>query len=199
MGEELSRFPEWFCVGLLQMELSAAVRKMLAQLADRLIEQACQQPRVLVHRDYHSRNLLLLPDDSLATIDFQDAVVGPLCYDLVSLLKDCYICWPAQQVRQWALGYRERLLALGRPAGADEQQFLRWFDWIGLQRHLKVLGNFSRLALRDGKNNYLRDIPQVLHYILEVLAQYEELESVLSWFEEEITPRVGQILPGEPS
>jgi aminoglycoside/choline kinase family phosphotransferase len=102
-------------------------------------------------------------------------------------------------VRQWALGYREQLLALGRPAGADAQQFLRWFDWVGLQRHLKVLGNFSRLSLRDGKDNYLQDIPLVLHYILEVLAQYEELESVLHWFEEEIIPRVGQMSLGEPS
>ncbi len=199
LGEELSRFPEWFCEGLLEIELSAPVQAMFSHLADRLIEQACEQPRVLVHRDYHSRNLLVLPDDSLATIDFQDAVVGPLCYDLVSLLRDCYICWPAQQVRQWALGYRERLLALGRPAGTDAQQFLRWFDWIGLQRHLKVLGNFSRLSLRDGKDNYLQDIPLVLHYILEVLAQYEELESVLRWFEEEITPRVGRISLAEPS
>ena len=198
LGEELSRFPEWFCAGLLDIDLTPAVRAMFARLADRLVEAACEQPRVLVHRDYHSRNLLVLPDDSLATIDFQDAVVGPLCYDLVSLLRDCYICWPRHQVRQWALGYREQLLVLGRPAGADAQQFLRWFDWIGLQRHLKVLGNFSRLAMRDGKDSYLQDIPLVLHYIVEVLAQYGELESVLNWFGEEITPRVGQMSLGEP-
>ena len=198
LHEELSRFPEWFCAGLLDIDLSAPVRAMFTCLADSLIEAACQQPLVLVHRDYHSRNLLVLPDDSLATIDFQDAVVGPLCYDLVSLLRDCYIRWPAPQVRQWALDYREQLLALGRPAGADAQQFLRWFDWIGLQRHLKVLGNFSRLALRDGKAGYLQDIPLVLHYSLEVLAQYEELEPVLNWFGEEITPRVAQMSLGEP-
>ena len=197
LGEELSRFPEWFCAGLLDIELAPAARAMFDRLADGLIDVACEQPQVLVHRDYHSRNLLVLPDDSLATIDFQDAVVGPLCYDLVSLLRDCYICWPGQQVRQWALGYREQLMALGRPAGADEQQFLRWFDWIGLQRHLKVLGNFSRLALRDGKSGYLQDIPMVLQYILEVLAQYREFESVLSWFGEEITPRVAQLSLGE--
>jgi hypothetical protein len=198
LGEELSRFSEWFCTGLLEIELSPPVRAMLTQLEDCLIEQACEQPRVLVHRDYHSRNLLLLTDDSLATIDFQDAVIGPLCYDLVSLLRDCYICWPAELVRQWALGYREQLLALGRPAGADPQQFLRWFDWIGLQRHLKVLGNFSRLALRDGRDSYLREIPLVLHYIVEVLAQYPDLEPVRNWFEEEITPRVGQMSLAEP-
>jgi aminoglycoside/choline kinase family phosphotransferase len=197
LGEELSRFSEWFCAGLLEIELSPTVRAMFVCLADRLIEAASEQPRVLVHRDYHSRNLLVLPDDSLATIDFQDAVVGPLCYDLVSLLRDCYIRWPGQQVRQWALGYREQLVALGRPAGADAQQFLRWFDWIGLQRHLKVLGNFSRLAQRDGKRNYLQDIPLVLRYILEVLAQYDELASVLNWFGEEITPRVGRMSLGE--
>jgi aminoglycoside/choline kinase family phosphotransferase len=197
LGEELSRFSEWFCAGLLEIELSPAVRGMLGQLADHLIEQACEQPRVLVHRDYHSRNLLVLPDDSLATIDFQDALVGPLCYDLVSLLKDCYVCWPDQQVRRWALDYREQLMALDRPAGADPQQFLRWFDWIGLQRHLKVLGNFSRLALRDGKDSYLQDIPLVLHYVQEVLARYEELESVLNWFGEEIAPRVSHMSLGE--
>jgi aminoglycoside/choline kinase family phosphotransferase len=198
LAEELSRFPEWFCEGLLQMELAPSQRAMIGELVDRLVVAACEQPRVLVHRDFHSRNLLLLPDDAIATIDFQDAVTGPLCYDLVSLLKDCYICWPQAQVRAWALSYREQLLALGRPAAADAQQFLRWFDWIGLQRHLKVLGNFSRLALRDGKDGYIKDIPLVLHYIVEALANYEEFEAVLAWFTDSIVPGFEQLTPVTP-
>ncbi len=190
LAEELSRFPEWFCGGLLQLELSATDRELIDDLGDKLISNALEQPQVFVHRDYHSRNLLMLPDGSLATIDFQDAVVGPLCYDLVSLLRDCYICWSPSQVRHWALAYRRRLERERLPAGDDDTQFLRWFDWIGLQRHLKVLGNFARLSLRDGKPNYLRDIPLVLHYVREVLFAYPEFAQALAWIDEVIAPRV---------
>jgi len=118
--------------------------------------------------------------------------VGPICYDLVSLLRDCYIRWPEEQVRQWALLYRQRLLAAGRPAGDSDAQFLRWFDLIGLQRHLKVLGNFTRLALRDGKPGYLEDIPRVLDYVEQVLSRYPEFDAFRAWFQKELKPRAAQ-------
>ena len=154
-----------------------------------MVADALEQPQVFVHRDFHSRNLLLR-SGALATIDFQDAVIGPLCYDLVSLLRDCYICWPPARVRSWALAYREMLLSAGRPAGDSEAEFLRWFDWIGLQRHLKVLGNFARLALRDGKPAYLADLPLVLHYIREILAVYPEFEDFHRWFDARLGPAI---------
>lgn len=189
LKEELSRFPQWFCAALLNMSMSAAEEDLLADLNRLLLQSAAQQPQVLVHRDFHSRNLLLVGAGELATIDFQDAVRGPLCYDLVSLLKDCYVCWPPAEVRAWALSYRVQLLRAGRPAGDDSELFLRWFDWIGLQRHLKVLGNFARLALRDGKPQYLNNIPLVLHYVLETMANYPEFAAAHRWFVDQLVPR----------
>ena len=112
---------------------------------------AWRSARTFVHRDYHSRNLLLTVDNNPGILDFQDAVRGPVTYDLVSLLKDCYIAWPASRVRAWALQYRELLLAKGFPVGLTEEQFIRGFDLVGLQRHIKVLGIFARLYYRDGK------------------------------------------------
>jgi len=192
LGEELSRFPEWFCRALLDAPWGAVEQQMFARVSDELIAIARGQPQVFVHRDFHSRNLLVLDDGALAMIDFQDALVGPVCYDLVSLLRDCYISWPAERVRGWALGYRARLLAQDRPAGDSAEEFLRWFDGVGLQRHLKVLGNFARLALRDDKPGYLADIPQVLDYILPVLRHYPQFADLAAWFEGEALPRVAR-------
>lgn len=199
LAEELSRFPQWFCEGLLQLDLSAGERELLENSARVMIDQISQQPRVFVHRDYHSRNLLLLPGGELACIDFQDALHGPLCYDLVSLMRDCYIRWPGPKVRQWALQYRQRLLQLGYPAGESEEQFLRWFDWTGLQRHLKVLGNFSRLALRDNKPGYLADIPLVFEYCGDVLQHYPELGELASFMRDRLQPLLGDAIAGRRS
>jgi len=189
LTEELSRFPQWFCEKLLGLQLDAGDWQLLDRSTALLVESAQAQPQVLVHRDFHSRNLLILKDKSLATIDFQDAIRGPVCYDLVSLLKDCYISWPPARVRSWALAYRARLQSLGHLAAVSEAEFLRWFDWIGLQRHIKVLGNFARLAIRDGKPAYLRDIPQVLRYIVQTMADYPEFADSHAWFADELQPR----------
>ena len=193
LSEELSRFSEWFCEGLLKIPLGETEQALLGELEEALIAAAQQQPQVFVHRDYHSRNLMLMPGGELGLIDFQDAVVGPLCYDLVSLLRDCYIRWSPLQVKNWALAYRGRLQAAGLPAGEDEGQFLRWFDWVGLQRHLKVLGNFARLSLRDDKHVYLRDIPLVSEYVQAVLAEYAEFADFAQWYGEQVQPRIAAI------
>ncbi len=171
---EMELLPEWFLGGHLRLQLSAAERGMLRQLFETLAQSALAQPSVFVHRDYHSRNLLVTADDNPGILDFQDAVQGPVTYDLVSLLKDCYVAWPAARVRAWALQYREQLLARRFLLAATESEFIRWFDLAGLQRHIKVLGIFARLFYRDGKAGYLKDLPRVLRYTSEAAAQYAE-------------------------
>jgi aminoglycoside/choline kinase family phosphotransferase len=192
LAEEFSRFYDWFCRGWLDLPHRSEDADRVAAFGERLIAAAEEQPAVFVFRDYHSRNLLLRSDGSLGLIDFQDAVRGPLCYDLASLLKDCYIRWPRAQVRRWALDFRRGLIREGRAAGADDEEFLRWFDWIGLHRHIKVLGNFTRLALRDGKRGYLGDIPLVLAYVDETLAAYPEFEAFRRWFQRELGPQIAR-------
>jgi aminoglycoside/choline kinase family phosphotransferase len=194
LQREMDLFPTWFCEGLIGLAMDAAARERFEALCERLIERAREQTQVVVHRDFHARNLMLLTSDELATIDFQDAVIGPVTYDPVSLLRDCYRCWPAEDVRVWALRHRDRLSAAGVPVPPAEE-FLIDFDWMGLQRHIKVLGIFARLKLRDGKIAYLGDLPRVMHYVREVLAQYPEeaaLADFAAWFEAEIVPRAQQ-------
>ena len=194
LNREMALFPEWFVTRLLGVTLAAADTALLARLFTLLEDAALAQPRVVVHRDYHSRNLLVGADGSLGVIDFQDALVGPFSYDLVSLLKDCYIRWPAALVRERALAFLEqRARALGLH-GLEGGELLRWFDLMGLQRHLKVLGIFARLWLRDGKPGYLSDLPLVLRYTLEVAQDYPELEFFTHWFTERLHP----CLPGQP-
>ena len=182
LGEELSRFQQWFVQGLLGYNLNSSEQAILEKFFERLISSALEQPSVLVHRDFHSRNLMLLGAEGLAVIDFQDAVMGPVTYDLVSLLRDCYIQWPAERVQAWVRSYRERLCSQGLLAHTDEALFLRWFDWMGLQRHIKVLGTFSRLYLRDGKSNYLADLPRVIQYVLQIVDQYADKEPLFADF-----------------
>lgn len=193
-SEELGRCPTWFVERLLCRELPASDLELFDRFSGLLIESALSQPRVVVHRDFHSRNLMLQPDGELAVIDFQDAVIGPVTYDLVSLLRDCYIRWPAGRVRSWALEYRDAQVAAGLLKPEVDVEFLRSFDWMGLQRHIKVLGTFARLYLRDNKPGYLDDLPLVIDYVREVLAGYAGQEVVfadfLAWFEELISSRV---------
>lgn len=196
LAEEFSRFPDWFLQRLLGLELTPAEQHLLAELDGLLIGSALAQPQVLVHRDFHSRNLMCLPDGELAVIDFQDAVVGPITYDLVSLLKDCYIRWPQERVAAWALAQRDALHGQGLLPSVSDATFLRWLDWMGLQRHLKVLGTFARLYLRDGKSAYLQDLPLVIEYIREVLAAHAGETAVLDnfrdWFEQRLLPEIAQ-------
>jgi N-acetylmuramate 1-kinase len=169
---EMELMPEWFLGSHLGLQISASERAMLGRLFETLAQSALRQPATFVHRDYHSRNLLVTADNNPGILDFQDAVRGPVTYDLVSLLKDCYVAWPAPRVRAWALQHREQLLAKGFPLGATDGEFIQWFDLAGLQRHIKVLGIFARLFYRDGKSQYLRDLPRVLRYAREAAADY---------------------------
>ena len=171
---EMELFPEWFLGRHLGIAVDAPVRKMLDRLFDALAASAAEQPVTFVHRDYHSRNLMVTDEDNPGVLDFQDAVSGPVTYDLVSLLKDCYVAWPRERVRAWALGYRDRARAEGVVLPADDAEFLRWFDLMGLQRHIKVLGIFCRLFHRDGKAQYLDDLPLVLRYARETAGCYPE-------------------------
>jgi hypothetical protein len=151
------------------------------------------QPQVFVHRDYHSRNLMVLRQDNKGgpgVIDFQDALRGPIGYDLVSLLKDCYISWSRERVERWVRGYRRVLANLGANVGDSEYQFMRWFDVIGVQRHVKVLGIFSRLWHRDGKIGYLPDLPLVLNYVLDACRRYPELVEFGRWLEWRVAPQL---------
>jgi hypothetical protein len=158
---------------------------------DVLIAEALRQPRVFVHRDYHSRNLMVLRQDNKGgpgVIDFQDALRGPIGYDLVSLLKDCYISWSRERVERWVRGYRRVLGNLGANVGDSEYQFMRWFDLIGVQRHLKVLGVFSRLWHRDGKIGYLADLPLTLNYVRDACRRYPELVEFERWLAWRVAP-----------
>lgn len=190
--DEMKLFPEWFVGQLLGLTLSMEEHSLLDSVFEKLLDSALSQPAVLVHRDFHSRNLMLLGDGDIGVIDFQDAVTGPFTYDLVSLLRDCYIRWPTDCVCRWALNYYRRAVAAGIATPVSDSQFLRWFDLMGLQRHIKVLGIFARLYLRDGKAGYLNDLPLVIRYTLEQLAPYPELDNFRCWFEQRVLPEAGR-------
>jgi hypothetical protein len=185
---EMSLFPDWLLARHLGVELSAGERKMLAESCDRLVAAALEQPRVFVHRDYHSRNLMVCPADNPGILDFQDAVHGPLTYDLVSLLRDCYVEWPQDRVVGWALDFRRQAQAAGLSAGDDEAQFLRWFDLMGIQRHLKASGIFARLWHRDGKPGYLADVPRTLGYIFAACSRQADLAALGALVGERVLP-----------
>jgi N-acetylmuramate 1-kinase len=201
LERELGLMPEWFAARHLQLALDESDRAVIGEAFEFLVREALAQPRVFVHRDYHSRNLMLLPVANPGVIDFQDALAGPVGYDLVSLLKDCYIAWPRAQVEHWLERYRLRLAALdaGVAAGADAGQFLRWFDLIGVQRHLKVLGIFARLWYRDGKPGYLADLPRTLEYVLDTVWRYPELAQFGRWLDARVLPRFAAANAREPA
>ncbi|QQD24919.1 phosphotransferase [Venatoribacter cucullus] len=196
LDREMALFRDWLCQQLLGMELSDAEQELLHQTFTLLRASALAQPVVAVHRDYHSRNLMLRPDGSLGVIDFQDAVAGPATYDLVSLLRDCYVRWPATLVDELAALYWEQ----ARPQGiylGDWAQFRRDFDWMGLQRHLKAAGIFARLHLRDGKSGYLADIPNTCQYLLDISARYDELAAFHAWLQQRFMPLLAQLPASE--
>lgn len=178
MQQELALFKEWFLEKYLNLSLAPTEQTMLTDSLQWLVEKISEQPQVLIHRDYHSRNLMVLNlSDSieLGIIDFQDAMIGPLTYDLVSLLKDCYIQWPQEKINQWVTFFYERSLLAQQ---FSLRQFVNAFHLCGLQRHLKVLGIFSRLHLRDNKSSYLKDLPLTLHYVRDCTERFEELQPV---------------------
>jgi N-acetylmuramate 1-kinase len=185
---EMALLPEWFIAKHLALELSAEENAVIEDAFEFLAREALAQPVVFVHRDYHSRNLMLTRANNPGVIDFQDALAGPVGYDLVSLLKDCYISWPRERVVSWLEGYRELLLKQGGPGGGSEREFLRWFDLIGVQRHLKVLGIFARLWYRDGKSGYLGDLPLTLEYVRTTCTLYPELAGLSGIVERHFVP-----------
>jgi aminoglycoside/choline kinase family phosphotransferase len=175
LWREMELFREWYLGRHLGLAPTEGQDEALNEAFEVLAAAALEQPRVWVHRDYHSRNLMVTTRNNPGILDFQDAVLGPVTYDLVSLLRDCYVAWPREQVEDWAKGYYDVAAQSGLPTGDDEEQFLRWFDLMGVQRHLKASGIFARLNYRDGKPNYLPDIPRTLGYVMDVAARYPEL------------------------
>jgi aminoglycoside/choline kinase family phosphotransferase len=196
---EMGLFPDWLLARHLGLELDGAEAAALAQACDLLVANALAQPQVFVHRDYHSRNLMVCPGDNPGILDFQDAVRGPLTYDLVSLLRDCYVAWPQARVAAWALDFRRQAHSAGLPAGADEAEFLRWFDLMGVQRHLKAAGIFARLWHRDGKPGYLPDVPRTLGYVIEVCARHPEVAQLGALVEQRVLPAMRASLEGHPA
>ena len=194
LHDEMVLFEKWYCEEFLCLRLSDGDRELIARTFSFLEDAALGQMVVAWHRDYHSRNLMLLDaevyggDTGPGVIDFQDAVAGPYTYDLVSLLRDCYIQWPAERVREWALYYFDRAQNRVVIGDISLQQFLRDLDLMGMQRNLKVMGIFSRLCIRDKKPQYLADIPMVIQYFLNVSQQYPELSHFRNWFTQKVLP-----------
>ena len=175
LSREMDLFHDWFLMELLGIRLNVSQKKQWVSIKQTLIINALEQPQLFVHRDYHSRNLMKIDTGNPGIIDFQDAVCGPITYDLVSMLRDCYIDWPTDEVELLALDYY-RAAKAAKLLNVEPQQFLRWFNLMGVQRHLKAVGIFSRLNIRDGKSGYLNDIPRTLNYLCQV-SELSELGS----------------------
>ncbi|HHM06188.1 MAG TPA: aminoglycoside phosphotransferase [Gammaproteobacteria bacterium] len=185
---EMALFRDWLLGRHLRLSLAPEQEQELKGCFDFLAGQALLQPQVWVHRDYHSRNLMRLPRRNPGILDFQDAVVGPVTYDLVSLLRDCYIRWPRQRVKDWVAVYLRRAQGEGYLREVAAPQFQRWFDLMGVQRHLKAAGIFARLYHRDGKPGYLADIPRTVGYIVEVADDHPPLRPLGKLLRRQVLP-----------
>lgn len=192
--DEMQLCPQWFLADLLGLKLLESEHCMLNQAFSILVDSALEQPVLTVHRDYHSRNLMLKHDQGVGVLDFQDAVSGPITYDLVSMLRDCYINWSQPQELRWIKLYLQQAHNAGLFASpVSLTQFIRWFDLMGLQRHLKCVGIFSRLHIRDGKTGYLKDIPRTFGYIKQVCSIYPELTQLEQWLNSTVIPRMHKL------
>jgi aminoglycoside/choline kinase family phosphotransferase len=174
LRRELELFPEWYVQRHLGLTLEPAQRATLDSVFRQLIDAALAQPRVYVHRDYMPRNLML-SEPNPGVLDFQDAVYGPVTYDVVSLFRDAVVSWPEERVLDWSVRYWERARKAGLPVDSDFAAYYRAFEWMGMQRHLKVLGIFARICYRDGKPGYMKDTPRFCGYVREVASRYAEL------------------------
>lgn len=188
LTEELLRFREWYLIKHLNLHLSAQEETLLTNTFQKLVNCAQAQPRVCVHRDYHSRNLLVLKNNQVGILDFQDAVWGPVSYDLVSLLRDCYVAWNNERVYSLAKHYHEQAACFGILKSVTWTQFIHWFDWMGIHRHLKAMYIFARKYRRDNTSAYLADIPRTLNYILTVSENYPELREFRTFLIERVLP-----------
>lgn len=192
LRREMALFDEWFVTSLLGYTLSQSEKSMLDATYTFLEDKALEQPQVLVHRDYHSRNIMYRNGEAPGIIDFQDAVWGPITYDVVSLLRDCYIRWSPEQVKRWLFTYGNMAIELGVMPLVKEKRWQVWFDTMGLQRHIKVLGIFARLSLRDKKDRYLQDLSLVWEYTVSVAKVYPETRAFATWCEDVLQPLVAQ-------
>ena len=177
---EMRLFPEWYIAKHLKATLSDMQSAKLETAFSRIVANNLAQPRVYVHRDYHSRNLMQLEENNPGVIDFQDAVYGPITYDLASLFKDAYIHWKEAEVIDWLIRYWEHARKVGLPVHDDFSNFYRDYEWMAVQRHLKILGIFARLHHRDGKDGYLKDLPLVMAYLRAACARYIDLKPLLN-------------------
>jgi aminoglycoside/choline kinase family phosphotransferase len=189
IDRELHLFTDWLLGKYLQLRLTVAEENMLSNVFDGVKKSCLAQPKVGMHRDYHSRNLMLLKDDEIGVIDFQDAVVGPITYDAVSLLRDSYQNWPKIKVLQWLQDWHAEYYAQYPWA-----EFKMWFDSVGMQRHIKIAGIFARLCIRDNKPSFLSDIPHTLDYLIDEANQYPEYFGFASFVSERVLPNVLQKL-----
>ncbi len=184
LRRELNLFPEWYLAKHAQVELSAEQRQVMEDAFNAILANNLAQPRVYVHRDWHSRNLMVTPGANPGIVDFQDAVYGPITYDLASIYKDAYIQWDEDRVLDWTVRYWEGARKAGLPVQDDFGEFYRDFEWMGVQRHIKVLGIFARLFHRDGKDGYLKDMPLVMHYLRKACERYNGLGAFLRLLDE---------------
>ena len=193
LSREMQLFPDWYVAQHLKASLTPEQQVVLNNTFKLLNENILAQGQVFVHRDYHSRNLMLTTENNPGILDFQDAVYGAISYDLVSLLKDAYIGWDEEQVIDWAVRYWQPAKKAGLPIPDDFSEFYRDFEWMGAQRHIKVLGIFARLSHRDGKHSYLNDMPIVMAYLRKVCERYVELRPMLRLLNqlEQSQPQVG--------
>jgi N-acetylmuramate 1-kinase len=190
---ELMLFPEWYINQHLKTTLNPTQQANLTNIFEQILANTMAQTQVYVHRDYHSRNLMVMEQGNPGILDFQGAVFGPITYDIVSLLRDAYIAWDEEQVLDWVIRYWERARKQGLLVNNDVDSFYRDVEFMGLQRHLKILGIFCRLSYRDGKNNYLNDLPLVLSYVRKTAGRYNVLTPLLRLLDEleQKTPQVG--------
>lgn len=193
VDRELSIFKDWLLDQYLQLRLTDSEEIMLAKVFDEVKYVCLLQPTVGMHRDYHSRNLMLLDDDEIGVIDFQDAVVGPITYDAVSLLRDSYQDWPQVKVKQWLQDWHAEYYAQ-----YPWEDFKMWFDCAGMQRQIKIAGIFARLCIRDNKPNFLADIPHTLHYLIDAASQYPDYFEFANFVRERVLPNVLLKLNAKP-
>ena len=185
LKRELGLFEDWYIKQAMALEIPASLWNTVQKI---LVNSALEQPVTCVHRDYHSRNLMVLDNHLPGILDFQDAVIGPVTYDLVSLLRDCYIAWPQEKVEEWLTQYYQKLKHAGI-VDCDLVLFTRWVDLMGMQRHLKAIGIFSRLNIRDGKTGYLNDIPRTLVYVVTQAQKYPELADFHYFLNQSVLPK----------
>ena len=193
LTREMQLFPDWYVSKHLNVSLTGEQQVILKNTFEVLNKNIISQGQVYVHRDFHSRNLMITKENNPGVLDFQDAVYGAISYDLVSLLKDAYISWQEEQIIDWAVRYWQPAKKAGLPVPDDFSEFYRDFEWMGAQRHIKVLGIFARLSHRDGKDGYLKDMPLVMIYLRKVCERYVELRPMLRLLNqlENVKPKEG--------